>query len=260
MIDVKKIVIVVFLCNPAYPECLKPTKKASEYIVEGLEIMFDFNKNLFSWDTLKIIGAFTPLYLGIRYMDKDVHSCFYCRPHHKNLHQLPRCCYHIANNGITAAVVSLAALSLIPVKHDIKDTAIVFGLTLPFIWIWKKILKEIKTDACLRPHNQYYSRYKKSYGGCPSGHMLLATYTAAYWGMQLGPAWGVPLGIFACGIFAELLNCNRHFASQMVAGTAFGFVGAVAASKVTDVFKTRHIECSLVSDAHMTGCKLAWNF
>lgn len=240
--------------------CEYQRKRVPDYIAEGFHVMGDFNKNLFSWDTLKVAFAFTPFYVGTRYIDNELHSCFYCSRHHKNVRQLPRCCYHIANNGITAVSVALAGLSILPIRRDIKDTAIVFGLTLPFVWVWKKLLKEIKTDAHVRPKNQHFSQYKCYYGGCPSGHMLTATYTAAYWGMQLGPWWGVPLGAFAVGIFADLLNSNRHYASQMVAGAGLGFIGAVAASKAADIFKQRDVQCSLVSDAGVTGLRLAWNF
>ena len=136
-------------------------KRLPDYVAEGFKIAWDFNLNFFSWDTVKIIAAFTPFYVASRYIDKEIQSCFYCAAHHKNIRQLPKTCYHIANNGVTAVLVGLVAFSVLPVKKEIKDTAIVFGITLPFMWAWKKILKEIKTEGCRRPRNQYFSKHKK---------------------------------------------------------------------------------------------------
>lgn len=235
-------------------------KKVPEYVAEGFGLITDFGKNLFSLDTVKIMVAFTPFYICARSIDKEIHCNFYCSRHHRNLHQFPQACYHFANYGIRAELVGLTALSVLPVRREIKDTAIIFGLTLPFVWGFKRALKKIKFDGCIRPKNEHFNRHKKYYGGCPSGHMFAATHAAAYWGMQLGPAWGLPLGAFAVGMFADLINCNQHFASQMIAGAGLGFITAVAASKVADKFKKRDIECDFVQDEYMNGFKIAWNF
>jgi membrane-associated phospholipid phosphatase len=252
--------LCLLLCFTITAKC-PHEKKAAQYIAEGFHVIFDFNKNLFSWDTLTIIAAFAPFYIGTRFMDKEIHDCFYCRTHHKNIHQFPKACHEFANIGVGIELVALALLSVFPVRREIKDTAIVFGLVLPFMWAFKKILKEIKVDGFDRPKNQFFCRHKKAYGGCPSGHVLTATYAAAYWGMQLGPKWGVPLGLFAIGVFADLANCNRHYISQMVAGAGLGFIGAVAASKAADKFKMRHdVHLSLVADNDMTGLKMSWAF
>lgn len=235
-------------------------KKMPEYVAEGCGLIWDFGRNIFSWDTVKIIAAFTPFYICARCIDKEIHCNFYCRKHHKNIHQFPETCYHVTNSGIRVELIGLAALSLLPVRREIKDTAIIFGLTLPFIWGLKKALKEIKFEGCIRPKNEHFNKRKKYYGGCPSGHMFTATYAAAYWGMQMGPVWGIPLGAFALGMFANLINCNQHFASQMIAGAGLGFVVAVSASKVADTFKQRHVSCDVVCDDYMKGIKIAWNF
>ena len=64
--------------------------------------------------------------------------------------------------------------------------------------------------------------------------MANVVYMATLFGMRHGPAWGIPLGLFASFVFADFLNCNRHYLSQLVAGAGLGVIFAVAASKVVD--------------------------
>jgi hypothetical protein len=222
--------------------------------------IIDFHKNIFCKDTLKIVTAFTPLYLIGRLVDKKIHRCFYCSDHHKNTHQFPKWCYHCSNHGLTAELVTLSAFSFYPFNRDVKITAQVFAISLPFTWVGKKFLKVFKTEACLRPHNQFFNKKKKAYGGCPSGHVMEAMYAATLFGMQLGPWWGVPLGAAAAAIFINFTTANRHFVSQMVAGAGLGVIYASAASKVVDTFKYKDVSYSVYKDATTQGVRMEYDF
>jgi len=54
----------------------------------------------------------------------------------------------------------------------------------------------------------------------------------ALFGMRHGWKWAVPLSLFSTFVFADFLNCNRHYLSQLLAGVGFGLIYAFAADKV----------------------------
>jgi len=224
---------------------------------------YDFNINIFSKDTLKIVTAFTPVYLLSRLADRKIHALFYCFDHHKNIRQFPEWCYHSCNHGLTAEILALAALSFNPWDDHLKVTAQVFAISLPFTWVGKNFLKLFKTEAFLRPCNEHFDWRKKSYGGCPSGHMMEAVYAATLFGLQLGPWWGFPLGALATAFFINFTVGNRHFVSQMVAGAGLGVIYAAAASKVVDSFSAyynKDISCTMYNDNSSSGFRMSMNF
>lgn len=196
-----------------------------------LQDFWVFNKNLVSINTIKIMGSFAPIYGAARAMDSKIHACFYCPRHHKNKRQLPKGLYNTVHYGIGVVMVGLASLGLWAHDDHLRRTAQLYAVTLPYTWLIKDLLKTIKTDACLRPKNQWFSKHKRYYGGCPSGHLMEITYTAVLFGTQMGPKFGVPLGIFTGAIAVDFLNCNRHLLSQIVAGVGLGVIFAVAANK-----------------------------
>lgn len=189
----------------------------------------DFHKNLFSGTTLKVCAVGTPLYAMTRIVDDDTHELFYCAEHHKNRRQLPYWMYYAAEVGITTTITVCVALSVLSSDCDVKRTARLYALTLPTTYVIKKILKMCKWDAFARPKNEFFSCKKTYYGGCPSGHMMEMIYTAVLFGMECGPRFGVPLGIFTGALAVDFINHNRHFPSQIIAGAALGLVFAFAA-------------------------------
>ena len=195
---------------------------------------FSLLHNLFSVNSAKVLTGFTPLYLLTRMHDERIQAHFYDACNHHNINQFPQRCHTIAHYGVGVPIVALSSLVLFARDEDLRLTAWMFTLGLPFVQSGKDIIKQLRFKACLRPWHEKYSRHQRSSGGFPSGHMANVTYMATLFGMRHGPAWGIPLGAFAGFVFADFLNCNRHYLSQLVAGAGLGVIFAVAASKVVD--------------------------
>jgi membrane-associated phospholipid phosphatase len=191
-------------------------------------------RNLFSVSSAKILTGFTPLYILTRMHDERIQKHFYDECHHHNINQFPRHCHNIAHYGVGVPMVALSSLAIFAHDEDLRLTARMFAIGLPFVQSGKDIIKKLRFKACLRPWHENYSRHQRSSGGFPSGHMANVVYMATLFGMRHGPAWGIPLGLFASFVFADFLNCNRHYLSQLVAGAGLGVIFAVAASKVVD--------------------------
>lgn len=191
-------------------------------------------KNIFSVDSAKIITSFTPLYILSRMHDEKIQTNFYDASCHKNINQLHRHCHSVAHYGIGVPMVALSSLAIFACDEDLRLTARMFAIGLPFVQSGKDIIKKLRFKSCLRPWHEHFDRHHRSSGGFPSGHMANVTFMATLFGMRHGPAWGIPLGLFAGFVFADFLNCNRHYLSQLVAGAGLGVIFAVAASKVVD--------------------------
>lgn len=205
--------------------------KPKNFLQDSIYTIFDFNYNIFSRDTLQALTAFMPLYFSTRMIDERVQSFFYCPRHHKNLHQMSDWCFKVSDKGVPAILISLMSLALLPVPDHLRETAYVYALTLPLTWLGKKLLKELRTDANIRPHNEHFERHKKFWGGCPSGHMMEAVYATVVFGVQEGPLFAIPLTIFSAFLFANFVSCNRHFVSQLVAGAGLGVIYGLATNK-----------------------------
>jgi len=208
----------------------------------------EFNKKIVSLDTIKIIAAGVPVYVVARILDKSTHKVFYCSAHHCNKRQMPNTLYHGVNVGLGVLMIGMASLSFYKADRHLQRTAQLYALTLPYTWAAKKILKTIKWDGCRRPKNQWFDKHKKYYGGCPSGHMMEIMYTAVLFGTQMGPRFGIPLGIFAGAVALESINCNRHFLSQLVAGAGVGVILGVAANKALALPDTCDLRVQCVPD------------
>lgn len=222
--------------------------RLSHWVDAFTDDIIDFHKNIFSITSLKVIVGTAPFYMGVRPMDHEVHGIFYCKRKHKNLHQPPRTLTHILNYGVPVGMIGIPLLvSLLSRNKSLNTVGRVFAITLPFVWVEKNILKKIfKVDANCRPYNANFPR-KKVYGGCPSGHMVFACYATTLFGLQQGPAWGVPMAIFTAAVFADFVAVNRHFASQMILGAGLGILYGFAASKTVDAIKKLPITCSIGS-------------
>ena len=114
------------------------------------------------------------------------------------------------------------------------------------LWAVKEIIKKsCAFECCARPFNELFAK-KKVYNGFPSGHMAEISFLTTLFGARFGLAWGIPCGIYAAYIFGISIACNRHFASQLLAGAGFGIAYGIAAIKLVDRDITDHIRCSLV--------------
>lgn len=228
-----------------------------EIIVDAVML----NVKLFTLDSAKIITSFTPFYLLSRMVDEDIQKNFYDPCAHKNIYQLPKSCHTFAQKGIGIPMVALASLAFFSHDQDLRTTARIFAIGLPFVHSGKDLIKKCEGKAFLRPWHEEFSRKKRSSGGFPSGHMANATYMTTLFGMRHGIKFGIPLGVFASAVFVAFLNCNRHYLSQLVAGSCLGVLYAVAANKVVEKKLSEQFGFSLESrEQGGVGVKLSYYF
>jgi len=218
----------------------------------------DFHKNLVSFDTLKICAACTPFYAMTRVVDDEAHEIFYCAAQHKNRHQLPRWMYYASDVGIISIVTAISALSFVASNERLKRTARLYMLTFPTTYVIKRILKQWECDAFTRPKNEWFAN-RTYYGGCPSGHMMDIVYAATLFGMEFGPIAAVPLGLFAVTLAVDFINHNRHFPSQIVAGSCLGFIFGLAAHKSLS-YEASAFSLDLVSNEQLLGVRAEYRF
>jgi hypothetical protein len=210
--------------------------------------ILEFHRNLFSRDSLNILGVCAPIYLLVRQSDHTLHRCFYDVRKHKNNYKVPPWCTICANVGVLALpMVLVGARAFCARSLKIRVPAQIFLMSLPFTWMTKRVLKLLKWDCCLRPPRQEFSCFKPVYGGFPSGHMFEAVYMAMLFGSTYGRRWGAVLTGGSLFLGATFIVCNRHYVSQLVAGAILGFIYAHAARKLVDK-KLSQVKMS-VSDA-----------
>ena len=196
--------------------------------------IFYLHRNLFYWDSFQVFTLLFPWYIGTRMIDEKLQNCFYEHRCHKNINQLPKWCHDAAQWSIALPILLLGQEAFFSKDDDRQMAARIFLLGMPFVIFTKDIIKELRMNACLRPWNEKFSRKHRALGGFPSGHMAEATYTAVLYGMRYGPKFALPLGLLASFVGATFLTCNRHYASQLVAGIGFGTIYALAANKLID--------------------------
>ncbi len=202
--------------------------------VKGLMTMAGhLHKNIFHKDSVKIIGWSLPFYIEARILDKRLQDGFYDKQCHKNVNEPPEWCRVAASSAIAIPILSLASLSVLGRTQELRITGRVFTVGMPFVVFGKDIIKELRFANCLRPKNEHFKN-AKYYGGFPSGHMAEATFMAVLFGLRRGPSFAIPLGAYAGFIASTFLACNRHYASQLVAGAALGTIYAVAANKLIE--------------------------
>jgi len=188
-----------------------------------------FITNLFSADAWWVLGAGAPFY-GVAHMfDERVHNHFYCHHHHINKHQGGSHLQDMSECLVAMSISSLVASSFAVQWPDLQRTAQMYAITLPITWGTKSLIKKIRWRDNCRPKNQGFAQHKHYYGGFPSGHMLEMTYATIFFGLRMGPAFAIPLGIATTVIGAAFVQCNRHYVSQLVAGAALGAMFACAA-------------------------------
>lgn len=203
------------------------------------------NLDLISTDSLKILALFAPAYFAARYGDKKIHHCFYCPIHHKNQNQLSHHYHTAADKAGIIIPVGLSLLTIAPVREDLQLTARVFTAGLLPLWGLKNIFKWAHHEGCIRPKCEYFDKYNDYYGGCPSGHLAFLAYATTLFGLQEGKYWGIPLGIASATVFGISINGNRHYLSQLIAGTGLGVLYGVAASKVIDTYHKTSFTCDI---------------
>jgi len=205
--------------------------RAPNIIREAIELNCNF---FFSADSFMIATGVAPAYIASRMIDEDIQSCFYDGRRHKNCCQLPWWCHDVAKIGIGVPIVALGSLTVFGETDEIRTAGRVFLVGMPFVIFGKELIKKWSADHCLRPKNGDFCRWKKYYGGFPSGHVAEAAYMAVLAGLRFGAKAAIPLTIFSLFVGATFINCNRHYTSQVFAGAAFGAMYAVAANRVIE--------------------------
>lgn len=205
-----------------------------EAITDACKDVFVLNKNLFTWNTFKIICSVFPFFVAARMIDEKLQRCFYDPTCHKNINQMPSWCHEVAKASIALPIVLLGVDAFFSRDDDRRWTSQILLVGMPFVIWTKTLIKQMKFDACLRPWNENFSCEQRSFGGFPSGHMAQALYMAVLYGKRYGPRFAVPLGLLAGFIGVTFVSCNRHYISQVIAGAAFGSIYALAASKLVD--------------------------
>jgi membrane-associated phospholipid phosphatase len=216
--------------------CWEPyaCKHRDAFICSFVKDMGLIVKNIFDWDSYKIAIASFPFVVAGRMIDDKLQCHFYDRHHHKNIHQLPDWTQKAADLCIYVPVATLSSLLIAAPTHDMRTAGRAFVAGLPFVWLGKDVIKQCKVDINLRPWNEHFSRYHRSYGGFPSGHMAASMYMTLFWGLRYGPKCAIPLGLLSVGIGVTYLTGNRHYLSQLIGGAAWGALWAYAARKVVD--------------------------
>lgn len=208
------------------------------YVGGGLKTVFKdalaINLNLFSLDSVKVLVATTPFYIGSRFIDQRIQKRFYDPSRHKNINQMPSTFCKVIEKGAFGMVLGLSSLAIFGRTEHARVTGRVYGLGAISALLGKKLVKEFKFEGGKRPWHEKFSCERRADGGFPSGHMVEAAYTATVFGWQYGYKAAIPLGMYAGVMFGVSINRNRHYVSQVVAGTAVGIIYGIAASRVID--------------------------
>jgi hypothetical protein len=203
---------------------------------QALRDAINLNLNLFSAETFQIVSATFPVYIGARMIDCDLQKHFFSHRTHRNINQLPKWCHTAAQWGVAVPIVLLGSQLIFSCDPEWREAAWFLLLGLPFVIWGKDLIKKFEADCCCRPwHEDFCGKdHKRGMGGFPSGHMAEAMYMTVLYGLRFGPRVAIPLALYATALAVVFINCNRHYASQLVAGAALGALYAVAASKVID--------------------------
>lgn len=215
---------------------------------------------IFTWETLKLALIFGALYGAAHVMDSKVHDCFYCSDSHKNKGCMSRTASKFMFAVPTIIALSYTAFVFNSWSEELSVSARVFASGLLPLEILKSLFKTAQLQPCLRPKCEFFDKSKQYYGGFPSGHMAFMAYEATYLGLEYGWKAGVPLGALALAIFAGALDSNRHFASQLIAGTGLGVVYGVAAHRVMNCYFAQDVKCDLVVEPDFVGMKVACTY
>ncbi len=213
--------------------------------------LIDVNAAVFkSVDTLKILTWVLPVYLGTRYADDMIHASFYDAALHQNINHMSSGAHKLSNTGITALTVALALFPLFPsIDVDLRRTSSLFGKgVLSLAAIRTFIKNSIRARSSCRPWNGNFSNKERALGGFPSGHMAFAGYMTSLFGLRHGPKWGMPLSIFSAFSFFASINCNRHYASQLVGGLGLGVIYGWGSYKILNSRYGEHATISFDLD------------
>jgi membrane-associated phospholipid phosphatase len=197
--------------------------------------VFDLGKYvLFSTETFKVISTTFPFYVAARMFDEKLQSSFHRRCCQSDINQAPEWCRTVCKYGISLPIMTLAFMTIFGGNEELRTTGRVFLLGMPFVLWGKDLIKSFHFDANRRPWCDRFPCKERAMGGFPSGHMAEVAFMTVLYGKRFGYKAAMPLAIFSTFLGATFLNCNRHYLSQLIAGSALGAIFALAADKVID--------------------------
>lgn len=197
--------------------------------------VLSLGRELFRWDSYKIVVGVFPFIIAGRMADERINNCFINRRFHKNRNQLSSFFQQFGRYGFVFPVFLGGCLSIAARDPDVRFTSRMFILGFPFVYLCKEIIKKLDSGQIkLRPWCEGFSREKRADGGFPSGHIAIYSYAAVLYGKRFGFPFALPLGALTALTGIAFINCNRHYASQVVAGVGLGALFAYAADKVVD--------------------------
>lgn len=228
--------------------------------------IFDLGKYvLFSTETFKVISTTFPFYVATRMFDEKLQSNFHKRCCQKDYNQAPEWCRTVCKYGISLPIMTLALMTIFGGNEEFRTTGRVFLLGMPFVLWGKDVIKSFRFDANMRPWCDRFPCKERAMGGFPSGHMAEVTFMSVLYGKRFGWKAAMPLALFSTFLGATFLNCNRHYLSQLVAGSALGAIFALAADKVIDNRLARKYNakysCGFDTDMHGSpALKVSYSF
>lgn len=238
----------------------KPRRHAHTSIVHGfIRNVVQIHAHLFTLSSVKIIAATAPLYAALRIAD-DAIQCKFVDVHRGcDINQLPKECHDIAKYSLGVPIATFIGYGLFARKNKkMIETSRVFLAGMPFVIFGKDLIKKLHFDMCKRPKCARFDMSKDYYGGFPSGHMAEVIYMAVLYGKRYGFKAAVPLGALGAFVAGVFLNCNRHYASQLVAGAGLGAMYGVAAHTVADIRIAENYSFELIPDKR--GISLGFRF
>lgn len=222
-----------------------------------LQEFVEVNRNVISMDSIKVFTGTIPPYIISRKLEEDLHQKFYDSCRHRDRNQLPESFRKVIEASGDIGILALTSLAIFSPDEKMRLTARIFGMGALSALFVKDLIKTVsKSKGNIRPYCQRYEK-RKTFGGFPSGHMIEASYMATVWGLQYGWKVGVPLSIFATLMFATLVNSNRHFASQVVAGAGFGIAYGIAAHRLIEKKWGKRCQmqlCGITSPSLILSC------
>jgi hypothetical protein len=235
-------------------------KDARKFARDLLYDAIELQKNLVSWDSLKVASMVFPLFVGTRMMDERLQYCFYDKQNHKNINCIPPVCHDLAQWSISIPIIILGSQMFWSPDDEMRETSRIFLIGLPFVIWTKTIIKKLRFEENLRPWNEAFDKENRCSGGFPSGHMAEAAYTALLYGMRFGPKFAIPLGSIAAFIGVSFVACNRHYLSQIVAGAGLGAVYALAANKLVDAKVAQNMKFGVKFENKSPAFSISYQF
>lgn len=225
-----------YCCDFTVPVVVNDGRPSAKQILKNIGYDAGLTcKYLFSWENLGVLAVGAPLYAVARHYDERLHSHFYDPYNHLNIHQPPHITRAMSKTCLAVPIVITAGYAFFAQHHPhARVVSQAFLIGMPLSLITKDILKHIKMDASLRPRNEYFAQYKRVYGGFPSGTMTEMAYITTLLGAEYGMKAGIPLVLASALVFGNSAAINRHYVSQLVAGTTLGVMFGIASKKLLD--------------------------